>query len=255
MSNDSDHGIPSPSGGLSMLDRATHLPSVLLLLAFALALDISMSYGIGSSILSMSWNLIRQQITIGHALVFFVAFGIYMAVVVVFMRYAADFVVTTAISPLWQKLFPEGDSQRPPYAHAVRLWKLREAAHMEQNKFYFDRYFEQRNSLDEFQGLVWRLASHAFACLILVAIDSLILPSYGYSSVLQELGVYAPGTWKVVASILVPGLVVLWLFPLFRDWSRDEWAYCPLLSRQLEDERAKALEEGRLPVYLDHGRP
>lgn len=249
MSNDPEHGAPATTGALSMLDRATHLPSVLLLLAFALALDISMSYGFGTSLLSMPWNLIRQQITIGHVLVFFVAFGIFMAVGVVFMRYVADQVAAYVALPLWQKLFPEDDSLRPPYAYAVRLWELLKVAHLEQNKFYFDRYAEQRKSIDEFNGLAWRLASHAFACLVLVGIDWLLLPSYGYSSALQELSSHAPDTWGSVAFILMFGLVVLWLFPLLRDWSRDEWAYCPPLYRQLEDEKAKAREEGRLPAY------
>lgn len=248
MSNDSDHGIPSTTGGLSMLERATHLPSVLLLLAFALALDISMSYGLGTSILSMSWNLIRQQITIGHALVFFVAFGIFMAVGVLLLRYIADLIVFRIVVPLWQKVFPEDDPVKPPYDGAVRLWMLRKVAHFEQNKFYYERYSEQQKSLDEFSGLARRLASHAFACLILVGINWL-LPNYGYPSALQELSAHAPDAWEVVAPILVFGLVVLWLFPLLRDWSRDEWAYCPPLYRQLEDEKAKAREEGRLPAY------
>lgn len=232
-----------------MLERATHLPSVLLLLAFVLALDISMCYGVGSSILSMSWGLIQQQITIGHALIFFVAFGIYMAVGVVLMRFVADIVVIKIVVPLWQKLSPEADQLRSPYAYSVRLGTLLKVAHMEQNKFYFERYSEKRKSLDELQELLSRISSHAFACLILMSVDSLILPGYGYPSVSQELAAHSQDTWSVASSTLALGLVTLWLFPRLRDDKHDEWVYCPPLFWQLDAEKAKAREEGRLPVF------
>ena len=241
--------MPSPTGVLSVLDRATHLPSVLLSLAFALALDVSTSYGIGSSLLSMSWDAIQRQITIGHALVFFVVFGMYMALGVVLMRYLANELMIHTVVIILRKLSPEVDFLKAPYAYAVRLSRLREAAHMEQNQFYFDRYTEQQNTVNEFEGLLSRLASHAFACLMLMGVDGLILPSYGYPSILRELSAQAPDTWWVISSMLALGLVTLWLFPLLRDSSHDEWVYCPILYRQKKKKKAKAQNERMLPTY------
>jgi hypothetical protein len=117
---------------------------------------------------------------------------------------------------------------------------------MEQSKYYFDLYKEHRDLIDEARSAEWRLASHAFACLILIGIDSLVLPSQGHPSLYMEVGAYASAAWTVGASLLMLGLIVLWLLPLLRDSTRDEWVYCPSLYRQLADEKEKARREGRL---------
>lgn len=249
MPNDSSRGFSFHAGAMSVLERTTHLPSVLLLLAFFIALDIATSCIIGSSVLSLSWAVIQAKITIGHTLTFLIAFGIFMAVGVAIMRGAADQFVLHIVAPVWRKLFPESDPLKAPFSYAVRLWALRKSACVEQNKYYFDRYKEHRDLVDKARHAESRLASHAFACLILIAIDSVVLPGQGLPSLSMEVGALAPDASAVGVSALGLGLIVLWLWPLLRDNSQDEWVYCPSLYRQLEDEKSKAREEGRLPSY------
>lgn len=240
MPSDLPHGPTSPQGFFSVLDRITHLPSVLLLLASVLAADSALSWKLNTSLLSLSWNVIQQQLTIGDGVVFLLSFGILMATCLAVLRYTADFVIQLTVLRIWKKLFPSDDNLSPPYAHAVRSWQLCKSAYMEQNKFYFDRYKEHQHSSKDFQGTIWRLASNAFACLVFFGINSLVLPSYGYTSISQELGSHAPDLWDTVSTLLTLGLVSLWLFPMFRDDRYDDWVYCPPLAHQLAEARDKA---------------
>jgi len=243
MSSETSYGSTSPQGVFSVLDRITHLPSVLLLLAFVLAADNMLSWGLGTSLLSLSWSVIQQKITIGFVVVFLLSFGIFMATCLLILRYVADSVVHHTVLRAWKNLFPEDEHLRSTYVHAVRAWKLCETAHLEQNKFYFERYKEHQDSLSKFKEAIWRLASNAFACLMFLGVNSLILPKYGYTSMSHELATYTPGIWNAVSPVLTLGLFAFWLFPMFRSERNDEWVYCPPLANQLMAEKDKAQAE------------
>jgi len=138
MANEQSAGTSLPTGAISLLERATHFPTVLLILSFLLALDSGMSLGYKSTLLSLSWDFVQQHVAIGHILLFFLLFGLYMTIGVGIVRYLADQLALYTVVRLWDKLFPHDNRGHPPYCGAVRPYKLREAAHVEQNKFYLD---------------------------------------------------------------------------------------------------------------------
>lgn len=249
MTNDSPTGIPQPTGTLSMIERAAHFPTVLLILAFLLALDTGISFGYQGTLLSLSWSFAQQYMTIGHVLIFFVAFGLYMSVGVALARYIADLLARCTVLPLWNKLFRQDDNSESPYRGDVRPWKLREVAHIEQNNFYLDIYKEHEALRLEDRGSEWRIASTAFACLLLGGINYVLLPKLGYPSLSHRLASDFPDTWEWILALLSSLLLAIWLMPILRNDRAGEWVYCLSLYCKLEDEKTKAREQGLHPRF------
>lgn len=248
MTTDSPTNIPQPAGTLSMLERATHFPTVLLILAFLLALDTWVSLGYQSTLLSLSWSFV-PHIAIGHVLAFIVAFGFYMSIGVPLAREIVDQLALHTVLPLWHKLFRQNENCESPYHGAVRSWKLREVAHMEQNKFYFDLYKEHETLRHDDRRSEWRIASIAFACLLLGGINYILLPKLGYPSFTHKMASDFPDIWEWILVILSFLLLAIWLMPMLRDDRADGWVYCLSLCRKLEDEKTKAREQGHNPRF------
>lgn len=249
MANDNSPGPTSSSSTLSILERVTHFPTVLLVLAFLLSLDTAISLGYRGTLLSFSWDLAQRHITIGHALIFLFSFGLYMSIGAAIVRYVADLLAMSTVQPLWYKLFPEDDSGKPPRSGVVRPWKLLEAAHIEQNKFYLDVYNEHAALKRENEKIERHLASTAFACLLLGGINYVLLPKLEFSSFTHLFASNFPITWAWVSGFLSLLLSAIWLFPILRDHRSGEWVYCMSLYQKLEDEKRRAREEGVFPRF------
>lgn len=249
MANDNSSGPPPSSSVLSILERLTHFPTVLLILAFLLASDIAISFGYQGTLMSFSWDFAQRHITIGDALIFIFAFGLYMSIGAAIVRYIADQLAMVTVQPLWYKLFPENDSSKPPRNGVVRPWKLREVAHIEQNKFYLDLYNEHAAMTSENEKIEWHLASTAFACLFLGGINYVVLPRLGYSSSTYLFASNFPAAWVWISGLLSLLLSAIWLMPMLRDHRSGEWVYCMSLYQKLEDEKRRAREEGTFPRF------
>lgn len=249
MANDNFPVPTSSSSVLSILERLTHFPTVLLVLAFLLALDTAISLGYQGTLMSFSWDFAQRHITIGDALIFLFAFGLYMSIGATIVRSIADQLAMITVQPLWYKLFPEDDSSRPPRSGVVRPWKLREVAHIEQNKFYLDIYNEHAALMRVNEKFEWHLASTAFACLLLGGINYVVLPNLGYSSFTRLSASNFPAAWAWISGILSLLLSAIWLLPMLRDHRSGEWVYCMSLYQKLEDEKRRAREEGTFPRF------
>lgn len=249
MTSDVSTDNSRPASALSMFERAAHFPTVLLALALLLALDFWMSLGYNSNLLSLSWDFVQQHATIGHALIFFVTFGLYMSIGIHIVKAMVDPLVQLTILPIWQKLLPEEEGIRSPYSGAVRPWKLHKAAHIEQNKFYLDCYSEYEAIRREREKNEWHTSATAFACLLLGGINYALLPKLGHLSLSQALATDFPVVWEWVFWLLLSLLLVIWLMPILRDRHAGEWVYCMSLYQKLEDEKRRAREQGMLPKF------
>lgn len=234
---------------LSMFERAVHFPTVLLALALLLALDSGMSIGYHSNLLSLSWSFVQQHATIGHILIFFVAFGLYMSIGIPVVKAAVDQLALLTILPIWRKFLPEEEGVRSSYSGAVRPWKLNEVAHIEQNKFYLDCYSEYESARREREKSEWQISVTAFACLFLGGINYVLLPKLGYFPISQALATSFPAAWEWTFLLLLTLLLVIWLIPILRDRRASEWVYCMSLYQKLEDEKKRARDQGMLPRF------
>lgn len=230
-----------PTGAISFLERATHFPTVLLILSFLLAVDTGLSLGYRSNLLSLSWDFVQQHITIGAALLFILIFGLYMSIGVILLRHLADQIAWNTVGLLWDKLFPR-EVGHSPYCGAVRPYKLREEAHVEQNKFYLDLYNEHKVLKVEKKNNEWQVSSTAFACLLLGVVNYFVLPHFGYLPFSSQLAIDLPSVWGWCIGILFVLLLSVWLYPLLHDDMATDWVYCLPLYRKLEDEQRKRKE-------------
>lgn len=249
MAAENSHEANPPASLLSTLERTTHVPTILLLLAFLLVVDLAASVSYQSTAFSVSWSFAKEHLSMGHVLLFLVAFGLFMSVGVGVSKYVADYLAFEVVQPLWLKAFPSKETWQPPYRGAVRLWTLREEAHMEQNDFYLGLYEQYEGARRENAEQDRRLASSAFACLVLLAVNYWVLPRYGYPSVSVQLATSFPEAWEAMSALLSFLLLALWLFPILQTSRMDEWGYCLPLYKKIEDEKAKAREKDRLPPF------
>lgn len=235
------HGAGSPpAGAISLIERATHFPTVLLMLSLVLALDSGSSFGYRSTLLSLTWSWGQEHISAGIALLFILAFGMFMSIGALAFKKLADLFALFALLPLWRRVSP-CDEGKPPYCGAVRPHTLLEAAHIDQNKFYLDLYNEHVLLQDKRREQEHRLASSAFACLLLSALNYLVLPQMGYSTISHQFTADFPVLCNLLITSFSILLLIIWLYPLLRDDRATDWVYCLSLYRKLEREKRKEL--------------
>lgn len=244
MSEASSHEAPPSSNALSLLERVTTLPAVLLLLSFFLMLDVFTSVLYHEPLQAISWTFVQQNLTVAQIFLGVVGYGMFMSVGVVLLKYFLDTAVFIGIKPLWDKFNPKKYDITPPYRGAVNPFRLQKEAHLEQNKFYLELYENHKELVQAEKASYWQLAHRAFACLILWSVDAIILPREGLPSISHSLAQQYHDAWQLSAGWVAAGLVILWLLPLFRDSSSEEWVYCLSLYKKIEEQKRKAKETG-----------
>ncbi len=236
-----------PAGAISLIERASHLPTALLMLSFVLALDVGASLSSKSTLLSLTWGGVQEHITMGNVLLLILVFSLSMSVGVKVLKYFADMLVLIALRPSVSRWFHH-DDVKPPYRGAVRPYTLRETAHLEQNNFYLGLYNEYELIQSESRDQEYQLAVLAFACIMLGVVNCLILPWNGYPTLSHQLAVDFPNVWNVFITLFSIFLLGIWLYPLLRDKRADDWVYCLALYQKLEEEKIQNMNPLSIPV-------
>lgn len=242
MASEHTNGV-SLNNALTMIERATHFPTALLILAFLIALDIGLVVQYQNTLLGLTWEFIAQNISVGVALFFIFLFGLFMSLGMGIIKYFADMIALATFLPVWDKLFPNQETRQ--IRGAVLPFQLREAAHLEQNKFYLDLLNEYETQQKGKRAEEWALASSALTCIILEFIDYTILPQLGHSSLLNQLVAHGPD-WALLLIIFFNAILLfLWLYPIVRADRHSEWVYCLPLYNKIENERRQEREKFR----------
>lgn len=226
MTNEHPTEYAPTAGAISIIERLTQLPTVLLTTSFLLALDFAVSVGYKMTLLQLTFGLIAQKMTVGSLLLFCVCFGLFMSIGIALIKHIMDGLAYNILLPIWQRAFPHNDEARTPYRGAIHPYKLLEAAQLEQNKFYLDIYNKHNDEKINERNEMQHISSSSLSCLFLLVVNCLVLPHQNYPSLCSQLAEIYPESWIWLLPTFVVILLFSWLFPLLHHNSSQDWVFC-----------------------------